>query len=166
MKLYFILLFLFLVSCVCKNNIIEGNLNETQFYSCSDSRYKIDGLDPPPTNYKKRLSEISDPLRGTYTYFIDSNNLRNEDQYHRTPICSDSYLFKDNYTDQFIDIIDNKDEIMNNKTNILDREEKYFDKHVNPFEEYRDVSHFEDTLIYSDDIVKKFLYQKEISDEK
>ena len=163
MKLYFILLLFFIVLCSCKNNTIEGNLNETQFYACSDSRYKIGGVDPPPTNYKKRLSEISEPLNGTYTYFIDVNQLRDDSRYHRTPICDDSYLFKDDYTQQFIDIIDRKDELQGNTKNIINKENTYFDLHVDPLNEYRDVSHFKDTLIYSDNINKKFIDQKEIT---
>ena len=160
MKQYFILLLFLLYFCCSKRHIIEGNINETQFYTCSNEINSLENINSPPTNYKKIVTKINDPLNGPYTDFIDANNLRNYDKYHRTPICDSSYIFKDNYGQQFMDILDNKDKTDKNYVNILEKEKEYYNLHIDPFIKERSLNHFEDELIYDKKIIDNFLEQK------
>lgn len=161
MKLYFVFLLFLLYLCSSKK-IIEGNINESQFYSCSNEINSIQNINSPPTNYKKIVTKINDPLNGPYTSFIDVNNLRHYDKYHRTPICKSPYFFKDNYKQQFMDILDNTDKTNKNYVNILNKEKEYYDLHIDPFIKERlfNDNEFEDKLIYDRKIIDKFLEQK------
>jgi hypothetical protein len=144
-----------------KNNTIEGNINEDIFYTCSDSdpELKIYGVDPPPTNYKIQRSNIEKPLKGTYSYLI--KDLKPNFDYHRSPICKDSHKFYDSYKRQFIPIIDDDDIINKNIDNIKGKEKDYFNLHIDPLNDYRNINHFDDKLIYSRDIINNFLDDKE-----
>ncbi len=155
-KLLF-LLFLLLFFIIRKNNTIEGNINEQIFYACSDSNpeLRIYDADPPPTNYKINTSNIQKPLKGTYSYLI--KDLKPNINYHRSPICKDSYNFNDNFKQQFISIIDEDDIISKNINNIKETESDYFNSHIDPLNRYRDILNFDDKLIYSQEIIDKFL---------
>ena len=166
MKLYFLFLLFFIYLCCSKNTMIEGNVNETQFYTCSNEINSLQNINSPSTNYKKIITKINKPLSGAYTYFIDVNNFRNYDKYHRSLICDSPYFFEDNYTQQFMDILDNKDKINKNYINILNKEKGYYDLHIDPFIKERlfNGNEFEDKLIYDEKIIDKFLEQKSKDD--
>lgn len=166
MKLYFLFLLFLIYLCCHQRSIIEGNINETQFYTCSNEINSIENINSPPTNYKKIVTKINEPLNGSYTSFIDANDLRNYDKYHRTPICSESYFFEDNYDQQFMNILDNKDKINKNYVNILKKENEYYDLHIDPFIKERSLDNFKDKLIYEKEIIDDFLTQKSKDDRR
>ena len=90
---------LFLIVCTYGHR--EGYINnkspkdepdDLQFYACHDySSNKNLGNN----NYKLKKHGISEPLQGTYSYFLDIYGIRNYDEIFHAPICESKYNFSD-----------------------------------------------------------------------
>ena len=110
MNTIYSLLLLLLLLVICKkegfdniynnNNIPLFEPDDTQYLVCMNSINDNDKL-MGNNNYKKIKNKIEVPLDGTYSTFIDMFQLRKQDNFYYSPICEDTYPFKQSYIDIF-----------------------------------------------------------------
>jgi hypothetical protein len=97
------------------NDINSENPDDKIFMSCSHKRFEYDTdykfEKYPDSNYKIKKHEISKPLKGPFTAFLDITDLKTYDNFYEAPICEDTYPFDDNdFRLQFREIINSEDD--------------------------------------------------------
>ena len=110
---FFILLFLLIFCSSIENyeNIYESNQvlpdqpDDKQFYACRQEKFTDDEDYPfqqyPNSNYRVLTNQVSKPLKGPYSAFLDVNKIRTYDHFYHAPICENTYSFDTDINSQF-----------------------------------------------------------------
>ncbi len=186
MNNYFLLLSLVLILLLCNNiesyeNIYQKNITPTnkpddkQFYACREDAFinlentlegeKYPFKKLPNSNYNIKTNQVSLPLKGTYSAFLDVNKLRTYDHFFHAPICEDDpddvnnqqkYTFNNNYGNQFRLIPGAYPE---EDISVLYENEKNYDSHDlhNPYYLHNDAKHNGNKILYSEKLQNMFL---------
>ena len=129
---------------------IDCELNENCIFDeghCQAKRY-------PNTHYKLNSNSFQTPHEGTFSSFLDLNNLRNHDHFYRSPICDESYKFESDFSNQYREIIQEQDEI----ENLIEKENKLDEKiPKDPFFIFESGNYKGSTILYNDKINKKMI---------
>ena len=89
-------LFLYVLYSSCNEGYINKPLkdepDDMQFLACHDysSNQNLGN-----NNYKLKRHGVSEPLQGTYSYFLDTYKIRDYNEIFHAPICEEEYKFKD-----------------------------------------------------------------------
>jgi len=146
--------------------------DDLQFYACHDDEkikfkgglYSTRGIN----NYKLKRHEIGEPLRGTYSDFLDIYKVRDNDEMFHAPICESDYEFKGykglrskpNFKNtnnlSIVPIIDHEDALKEDE--MLKTENEYEKNSIkDPYYSYIDPKYIGNKLTYSDKTIKLFL---------
>ena len=138
-----------------KNDIRALEPDDTQFYACNNSKFKDFGN----SDYHLRRNAVKEPLKGTFSAFLDVNKIRTYDHFYHAPICEDTYPFDTDFTSQFRLIPGAFPE--ENVPSILDaeKEKDAHDLH-NPFYFHGHPEHIQNKILYKDSIQDMFLKVK------
>ena len=156
---FFILLFLVLILCSTskmkeayenvyqKNDTRAREPDDTQFYACNNSKFKDFGN----SDYHLKRNAVREPLKGTFSAFLDVNKIRTYDHFYHAPICEDTYPFDTDFTSQFRLIPGAFPE--EDITNILEieKEKDAHDLH-NPFYFHSHPEYIQNKILYKDSI--------------
>tara|TARA_Y100001970_G_scaffold279452_1_gene386835 strand:- start:1211 stop:1855 length:645 start_codon:yes stop_codon:yes gene_type:complete len=183
---FFIFLFLLIICSSIENyeNIYESNQvlpdqpDDKQFYACRQKKFTNDEDYPyqqyPNSNYRVIKNQVSKPLQGTYSAFLDVNQIRTYDHFYHSPICEDDIILNEDGT-----IKDNHSFIFNTDINsqfrlipgafpeedksILYENELKKDSHDlrNPYFFYGNPKYIQNKIIYDDEINTMFLNVKQ-----
>jgi len=183
MKIQILILLFFLLYIFCQNytenytnmntQIYERNQgtpnkpDDTQFYSCRQEVETTPGYPFkrfPNSNYRVKRNQVSLPLKGTFSAFLDVNKIRSYDHFYHAPVCEDdsgkeSYDFDTNIESQFRLI---PGAFPEEDINVLYEEEKEKDSHDlrNPYYSYSDPEYIENKILYEDRLKDLFLRVK------
>ena len=112
--LFFVIFLLsFSMNKTCENyeNIYESNKvlsdqpDDKQFYACRHEKFSDNKDYPfeqyPNSNYHIKTNQVSKPLKGTYSAFLDVNKIRTYDHFYHAPICENTFSFDTDINSQF-----------------------------------------------------------------
>ena len=183
--LFFVLL-LFLVllfseNRTCENyeNIYESNQvlsdqpDDKQFYACRHEKFSDNKDYPfeqyPNSNYHIKTNQVSKPLQGTYSAFLDVNKIRTYDHFYHSPICEDDIIrgedgkIKENYSFSFDTDINSQFRLIpgafpEEDKSVLYEQELQKDSHDlrNPFFIYGNPRFIQNKITYEDEINDMF----------
>ena len=138
-----------------KNDIRPLEPDDTQFYACNNSNFKDFGN----SDYHLKRNAVREPLKGTFSAFLDVNKIRTYDHFYHAPICEDTYPFDTDFTSQFRLIPGAFPE--ENVPSILatEKEKDAHDLH-NPFYFHSHPEHIQNKILYKDSIQDMFLKVK------
>ena len=183
MKPQVLILLFFLLFIFCQNTtenyinpttqIYERNLankdkpDDTQFYGCrqeveTSPNYPFKRF--PNSNYRVKTNQVSLPLKGAFSAFLDVLKIRNYNHFYHAPICEDdpgkeSYNFNTDIDSQFRLI---PGAFPEEDINALYGIEKEKDSHDlrNPFYYYSDTENIERPILYEPELQDMFLRVK------
>jgi len=127
--------------------------DDLQFYACHDySSNKNLGNN----NYKLKKHGISEPLQGTYSYFLNTYDIRNYDEIFHAPICEQHNNFRGINNLNTPEILDHEDLL---KEDELLKKEEIYDRNAvkDPYYLFGHPSYVGNKLIYSKGINDLFL---------
>tara|TARA_B100000749_G_scaffold220652_1_gene175684 strand:- start:70 stop:657 length:588 start_codon:yes stop_codon:yes gene_type:complete len=138
-----------------KNDIRAEEPDDTQFYACNNEKFKDFGN----SDYHVRKNAVREPMKGTFSAFLDLNKIRTYDHFYHAPICEDTYPFDTEFTSQFRLIPGAFPE--ENISRILTTE-KEKDAHdlYNPYYFYGHPDYIQNKILYNDTIQDMFLKVK------
>jgi hypothetical protein len=154
------------------NRPLKDEPDDLQFYAChDDEKIKFKGnlySTRGSNNYKLKRHEVGEPLRGTYSDFLDVYNIRDYDEIFHAPICESEYEFKGykglrpklnfKYINNLNipDILDHKDVLKEDE--MLKTEAEYEKNSIkDPYYPYIDPKYIGNMLTYNDNTIKLFL---------
>ena len=183
MKTYALILIFLLLYIFCQNTtenyinpsvqIYEKNLSnknkpdDTQFYACrqeveTSPNYPFKRF--PNSNYRVKTNQVSLPLKGTFSAFLDVHKIRSYDHFYHAPICEDdpgkeSYEFNTDIESQFRSIPGSFPE---EDISVLYEIEKEKDSHDlrNPLYPYSEPESIERPILYNTELQDLFLRVK------
>jgi hypothetical protein len=138
--------------------------DSTQFYSCDHSKFENDTEYPfekyPPNNYIVKKNQVSLPLKGAYSSFIDVNEIRTYDHFYHSPICENPYGFEENLDVQFRLI---PGAFPEEDISVIYEEELEKDKEFlkDPDYLYGNPKFIQNKILYDDELQDKFLEVKD-----
>ena len=170
--LFFFILFLFLICSSIENyeNIYESNEvlpdqpDDKQFYACRHEEFIEDEDYPfekyPNSNYKVKTNQVSKPLKGTYSSFLDTNKIRTYDHFYHSPICENNYSFNTDINSQFRLI---PGAFPEEDISLIYEQELKKDSHDlrNPYFNYGNPKFIQNKITYEDEINDMFLIVKD-----
>ena len=167
--LFFVLLLFLFISGnrTCENyeNIYESNKvladqpDDKQFYACRHEKFTDDEDYPfeqyPNSNYHIKTNQVSKPLKGTYSAFLDINKIRTYDHFYHAPICENTYSFDTDINSQFRLI---PGAFPEENISVIYEEELQKDSHDlrNPFFIYGNPRFIQNKITYEDEINDMF----------
>jgi hypothetical protein len=177
MKGEYILLFFIFILFLCytkenyeniyeSNKVIPDKPDDKQFYACRHERFKDSPEFPfekyPNSNYRVKTNQVSAPLEGTFSAFLDVHKIRTYDHFFHAPICEDdneSYDFDTDITSPFRKI---PGAFPEEDKNIIYSQELDKDSHDlrNPYYFYGHPEYIQNTILYNDKIQDIFLKLK------
>jgi len=167
--LFFFILILFCNQYENYENIYESNEvlsvepDDKQFYACRQDKLSDNPEYPfqkyPNSNYRVKVNQVSKPLKGTFSAFLDVNKIRTYDHFYHAPICED-----DNESYEFDTTIDSQFRLIpgafpeENKERMY-RDELDKDSHDlrNPYFFHGNPKYIQNKIIYDDEIQDMFL---------
>ena len=183
MKIHVLILLFCLLYIFCQNytenytnmntQIYEMNAgvpdkpDDTQFYACRQEVESTPGYPFkrfPNSNYRVKRNQVSLPLKGTFSAFLDINKIRSYDHFYHAPICEDdpgkeSYDFNTDINSQFRLI---PGAFPEEDINVLYEIEKEKDSHDlrNPYYSYSDPKKIERSILHKPELQNLFLRVK------
>ena len=179
---FFILLLLALILCSTskmkeayenvyqKNDIRALEPDDTQFYACNNSKFKDFGN----SDYHLRRNAVREPLKGTFSAFLDVNKIRTYDHFYHSPICEDDIIrnedgtIKENHSFTFDTDINSQFRLIpgafpEEDKSLLYEQELQKDSHDlrNPYFFYGNPKFIQNKIIYDDEINDMFLKIKQ-----
>ena len=135
-----------------KNDIRALEPDDTQFYACNNSKFKDFGN----SDYHLRRNAVREPMKGTFSAFLDVNKIRTYDHFYHAPICEDTYPFDTEFTSQFRDIPGAFPEENISRILATEKEKDAHDLH-NPYYFYGHPEYIQNKILYKDTIQDMFL---------
>jgi hypothetical protein len=183
MKIHVLILIFCLLYIFCQNytenytnmntQIYEMNAgvpnkpDDTQFYACRQEVESTLGYPFkrfPNSNYRVKRNQVSLPLNGTFSAFLDVNDIRRYDHFYHAPICEDdpgkeSYDFNTEIDSQFRLI---PGAFPEEDINVIYEIEKEKDSHDlrNPYYSYSDPKNIERNILHKPELQDLFLRVK------
>lgn len=167
--LFFLALVLFYPNKENYENIYESNEvlpegpDNKQFYACRQDKLSDNPESPftkyPNSNYRVKVNQVSKPLKGTFSAFLDVNKIRTYDHFYHAPICEDdneSYDFDTNIGSQFR-LIPGAFPEENKKRMYRDELDKDSHDLRNPYFFYGNPKYIQNKMLYDDEIQDIFL---------
>ena len=145
------------------NEILSDKPDDKQFYACPHERFRMDDKYPfeeyPNSNYRVKENQVSKPLKGTFSAFLDTNKIRTYDHFYHAPICETSESFDTDIDSQFRSI---PGAFPEEDKSVLYELEKEKDSHDlrNPYYFYGHPEYIENKILYEDDLQKMFIEVK------
>lgn len=172
--LLFLILFLLVIKCEGFLNIYQDNRNKDseypdnkQFFPIHNNkkigRGFVEGSSLGNNNYKIKYNTIKEPMKGSYSAFLDVNKIRTYDHFFHSPITDKKYPDDITYDKQF----DYSIVMKGNYNDEVFQKEKQNDNLIsNPFYLYGSAKmdpndKFTEKILYSDEINDLFLKIKE-----
>ena len=169
--IFLLLLLLISGNRTCENyeNIYESNKvladqpDDKQFYACRHEKFTDDEDYPfeqyPNSNYHIKTNQVSKPLKGTYSAFLDVNKIRTYDHFYHAPICENTFPFDTDINSQFRlipGVFPEEDK------SLLYEQELQKDSHDlrNPYFFYGNPKFIQNKIIYDDEINDMFIKVK------
>lgn len=183
MKIHILILSFLLLYIFCQNytenytnvksQIYERNQSDPtkpddkQFYACRQEVESTPGYPFkrfPNSNYRVKRNQVSLPLKGTFSAFLDVHKIRNYDHFYHAPICEDdpgkeSYDFNTDVESQFRLI---PGAFPEEDMNVLYEIEKEKDSHDlrNPYYSYSDPEYINRPILHETELQDLFLRVK------
>ena len=127
--------------------------DDLQFYACHDHS---NTSNLGNNNYKLKKHGISEPLQGTYSYFLDVYGIRNYDEIFHSPICESKYNFSGINNLSSPEILDHTDVLEKDK--LLKIEETYDKNSIkDPYYFYGNPNYIGNKITYNKEINELFL---------
>ena len=183
--LFLLLLLLISRDRTCENyeNIYESNKvladqpDDKQFYACRQEKFTGDKDYPyeqyPNSNFRVITNQVSKPLKGTYSAFLDVNKIRTYDHFYHSPICEDDIIrnedgtIKENHSFSFDTDINSQFRLIpgafpEEDKSLLYEQELQKDSHDlrNPYFFYGNPKFIQNKIIYDDEINDMFIKVK------
>ena len=169
--LFLLLLLLISRDRTCENyeNIYESNKvladqpDDKQFYACRQEKFTGDKDYPyeqyPNSNFRVITNQVSKPLKGTYSAFLDVNKIRTYDHFYHAPICENTFSFDTDINSQFRLI---PGPFTEEDKSLLYEQELQKDSHDlrNPYFFYGNPKFIQNKIIYDDQINDMFIKVK------
>ena len=134
------------------NNLSEINCDSNE--NCIFDEGRCQAKKYPNTHYKINSNSFQEPNEGTFSSFLEINDLKKFHHFYGSPICEDTYQFESDFENQFRDIIQEQDEI----DELIDKKNKLDEKTPrDPFFIYESHNYKGNTIIYNDKINKKMI---------
>ena len=160
------------------NKILPNQPDDKQFYACRQEKITNDEDYPyqqyPNSNYRVLTNQVSKPLKGTYSAFLDVNKLRTYDHFYHSPICEDDIILnedgsiKENHSFTFNTDINSQFRLIPGAFPEEDRSTLYEqelekDSHDlrNPYFLYGNPKFIQNKITYDDEINTMFLNVKQ-----
>ena len=169
--IFLLLLLLISGDRTCENyeNIYESNKvladqpDDKQFYACRQEKFTGDKDYPyeqyPNSNFRVITNQVSKPLKGTYSAFLDVNKIRTYDHFYHAPICENTFSFDTDINSQFRLI---PGAFTEEDKSLLYEQELQKDSHDlrNPYFFYGNPKFIQNKIIYDDEINDMFIKVK------
>ena len=145
------------------NKILPNQPDDKQFYVCRHEKFIDDEDYPfeqyPNSNYHIKTNQVSKPLKGTYSAFLDTNKIRTYDHFYHSPICENTYSFDTDINSQFRFI---PGAFPEEDKSVLYEQELQKDSHDlrNPFFLHGNPKFIQNKIIYDDEINDMFIKVK------
>ena len=145
------------------NEVSPDEPDSVQFYPCKVKNHDNRGYpfeEYPNSNYKIKENHVMNPLKGSFSAFLDVNKIRTYDHFFHAPICEDSSEFETDVTAQFRLI---PGAFPEEDINEIYKEEERKDSHDlrNPYYLHGNPDYLENTILYDEELQEMFLKVKE-----
>ena len=145
------------------NKVLSDQPDDKQFYVCRHEKFTDNKDYPfeqyPNSNYHIRTNQVSKPLKGTYSAFLDVNKIRTYDHFYHAPICENTFSFDTDINSQFRSI---PGAFPEEDKSVLYEQELQKDSHDlrNPYFFYGNPKFIQNKITYEDEINDMFLKVK------